>query len=171
MSTRLGITHLGESVPPCDDHCDIPVEIENVEKIVRAVKTPYYFHRTRKNELIAKALFPPPEASEVSVVRHIMGDDYCAERSRETGSAGEYAGMLVLVTGDVRQVGSDVYDYRADYCGHAHINHGIKMPAPGETMSPQDRDALNERCKAILKLGAFHTDPAATGQGWQGSPL
>ena len=151
--------------------CDLPINLLDEEKVIRVIKTPYYFHSTRKNELVPKAFFPPPGKSDVWVVRHILGDDACVKQSRSTAKAEEYAGMLVVKSGTVRILGSTVYDHRHDYCGHAHINHGIVMPTKGGTLNPQDREILNARCKAIIALCKFHPDSHNAGEEWMGGPL
>lgn len=141
-----------------DEKCSIPIELLDCEKIVRVIKTPYYFHKRRKSEITSKAFFPPPGQSDVSVIRHILGDEVCFEQARKTALPAEYAGLLVTCAGKIREMGSFVYDHRADFCGHAHINHEIVMPAKGEAMDPLLRDQLSTRCDLILKHCKFHQD-------------
>jgi hypothetical protein len=157
-----------------EDECDISAEIPDEEKVVRAIKTPFYFHKTRKTELIPRALHPPPESSDASVTRHCMGNDFCADRSRRTvkeENASHYCGMLVFAASVARQAGTDVYDYRADFCGHAHINHGFTIPPRGEPMDPREREALDKKCRGILASSAFHPDSYDAGPGWSGGAL
>ncbi|WP_159053706.1 hypothetical protein [Variovorax sp. PMC12] len=103
-----------------------------------------------------------------------MGNDFCADKSRSTvkeEDASSYCGMLVFAASVARETGTDVYDYRADFCGHAHINHGVSMPPRGETMDPKEREALDKKCKAILASAVFHQDAYGAGPGWNGAPL
>jgi hypothetical protein len=141
----------------CND-CDLPIDLPDSEKLVRVVKTPHHFHRTRKTEIIAKALYPPPENSDVSVIRHLLGDEACRSQALKTARPDEYAGLFVLRAGDARSAGSEAYDHRSDFCGHAHINHGVVMPPRGETMDPMQSEKLSKRCKALLAFCTFHKD-------------
>lgn len=161
-------------MPGPEDECEIPHAVEVNEKVVRAIKTPYYFHKKRKDELIPQALFPRAGSSDVSVTRQLMGDDYCADMSRKTVkpiNSSDYCGMLVMGVESVRTSGSEVYDFRQDFCGHAHLTHGIEMPPKGETMDPKISEELKERCKKIIEAAAYHRDAYEAGPGWTGSPL
>jgi hypothetical protein len=99
-----------------------------------------------------------------------MGVDFCKHKSVEI--AGEnYVGLLVLGTGAVRKAGSRVYDHRQDFCGHAHVDHGILLPPRGVPLDPKLQDELEARCEQILKTGSFLVDPEPSGQGWKGTPF
>ena len=163
---------------PCsDDPCHIPVPIEPDEHLIRVVKSPFHFHSKRKNELIPKVFHPAPGKSDVSVIRQIMGDDFCADKARSIASEirppAQYNGLLIVEASDVNEVGSCAYDDRdGQFCGHAHINHGVTMPLPGETLAPEERQKLDERCKALLaRKKAHEPDQLDSGPGWHGRPL
>ena len=140
------------------NQCDLPLDLPDDEKLIRVVKTPYYFHKSRKSEVIPNALFPPPGHSDVSVIRHLLGDSACRAQALKTARPEEYAGLLVVKAGLARGLGSTAYDHRIDFCGHAHINHGVVMPGRGETMDPKEKEKLSSRCKALLAYCVLHSD-------------
>ena len=146
--------------------CDLPAEIADEEFVVRTIKTPW--HTNKKGLPRPAALRPGPNASAVSVIRRAMGQDFCKDKSVEIAGQA-YSGLLVLGTGLVRQAGSTVYDHREDFCGHAHVDHGIPMPAKGVPLDPKLQDELDTRCEGILKDGTFLTDPSPSEPGWSGT--
>lgn len=149
--------------------CDLDTSIPDEEKTVRAIKTP--FHIKSNGTLKHNALRPPAEETAVSVIRHAMGDDFCKDKGREVVGEG-YLGLLTLPSGQVRRCGSNVLDYRDNFfCGHAHVDHGIPVPPKNEPMAPEHSDRLVELCKAILRVGTYHADPAPPAAGWSGNPL
>jgi hypothetical protein len=148
--------------------CAISQEIEDSEKLVRTIKTPW--HLNKRGVPRPASLRPGPEVSAVSVIRHLMGDDFCKDQSvRIAGPS--YIGLLVLSSGGVRATGTTAYDHRADFCGHAHIDHGMTMPARGVPLPPEVEERLQERCEAILKCGSYHLDPLPQEPGWKGHAL
>lgn len=152
--------------------CHLPVDLEDIEKVVRAIKTPYYFGGAKKDRLLPKALYPPPGSRYVSLVRGVCGDDFCADRARETAKLPqEYSGLFVVSAGNIRATTTAVFDHREDYCGHAHMDSGVVMPARGESQDPRETLALKTRCQQILDAGTYHPDPVPSGPGWSGPPL
>lgn len=150
--------------------CRIPEEIPNGEKIVRAIKTPYHYDE-KKARLKHSAFVPAPGAADVSVVRTALGDDIAVQQARQVSRAAEYKGLAVTEAKNVRDVGSTLYDYRPDFCGHAHINHGIAVPPKGVPFDPQVKLALDERCKELVARCRFHADKLDSLVAWSGDPL
>ena len=145
--------------------CKLPEEIPNVEKIVRAIKTPYHIRSDGK--LKHQAFKPKAGISAVSVVRHAMGSDFCKDKAVEIATPG-YVGLAVVPAGDVRDCGSSVVDYRSDFCGHAHIDHGFALLEEHEPGAPKLIERMRDRCSAIVNRCRFHSDPDPSGAGWKG---
>lgn len=158
----------------CITDCDaVPGGIDDKEKLVRVIKTPYHFDE-KKLKLRYRAMFPPPDQSDVSVVRTVISEGIAAEQARQVAlqsNPDEYRGLAALEAGVVRDAGSLAYDYKPDFCGHAHVNHGVKMPKKGETLDAKTRLQLDEHCKAIVAKSRFHPDTLKNLVGWTGEPL
>lgn len=150
--------------------CVVPAVIDDSEKIVRAIKTPYHFDE-KKSKLKHAAFVPAPGNSDVSVIRTVSGEGIAAEQARQVSKPMEYRGLAVTTAASIRELGSEVCDYKPDFCGHAHINHGIQAPPKGEPFDPQVKLVLDERCKAIVANCRFHPDTHTSLLGWSGDPL
>lgn len=153
--------------------CDIPTGVENEENVVRAIIYP--FHLNSANTKLRTAAFrSPPGKDEVSVIRQTyMGSDFCKVKGREIAARktdARYVGLAVLRAGKVRQSGSEVYDSRQVYCGHAHISHGIVAP-PDEPLPPEKILALDCKLERILAEATYHRDPDPQSDTWTGPPL
>ncbi len=99
---------------------DLPVLVEDAENIVRAVKTPYHI---KKGKLLGNAFRPPKGVRAVSVIRELMGLDFCELKGREI-CGDSFIGMAIVNVGGLRGLGDiDVTDERAEFLGHAHINY------------------------------------------------
>lgn len=153
-------------MPELQAECHLPVEIVGGEKIVRAIKANYHL---KKGLPTWRAFKPGPEKSVVSVIRQEMGDDFCKDKSREV-AAQHYVGLLVCTAAAIRGSGSSIEDYRADFCGHAHLDHGIVSPR-GEPLPAADSEKLRQKCEAILVACDWHPDPSPEQPGWSGAPL
>jgi hypothetical protein len=150
--------------------CLMPRDVRDDEKIVRAIKTPYHFDQ-KKLKLRPAAFVPPAGGSDVSVVRTVNGESFAAEQARQVSKPSEYVGVAVAEALNFRSLGTEVYDYKEDFCGHAHLNHGIPVPPKGEVFEPQLKMALDDRCKAIIARCRFHPDTHENVVGWLGGPL
>lgn len=147
--------------------CNIPVDVPGDEKFVRAIKTPV--HINAKGAPRSAAFRPVPGYSVVSVIRHLMGDNFCKDKSVHIANA-QYVGMLVGRAGLVRDSGWQLEDYREDYCGHAHIDVGY-TPEKNVPLDAEVNERFLEICGAILKETKYHVDPSPTVPGWSGPPL
>ena len=148
--------------------CKLPEEIPNDEKIVRAIKTPYHIRSNGK--LKHQAFKPKAGVSAVSVIRHEMGSDFCKDKAVEIATPG-YCGLAVVPAGGIRDCGSTVIDHRADYCGHAHVDHGFALLEENEPGNPQSIERMHQRCSAIVDKCRFHSDPDPAGVGWSGAGI
>lgn len=148
--------------------CGLPLDIDDGEKIVRVVMCPSHV----KNGVLKPAAFRSKAGTdEVSVIRHShMGSDFCKAKGLAISANSTtitYGGLAVLTALAIRQTGSNVHDSRIEFCGHAHIAHGITL-APGEPPTSADFEFITERCRNLLKSTLFHADPAPTAVGWTG---
>ena len=151
-------------------NCIVPALIDDKEKIVRAIKTPYHFDE-KKSKLKHAAFVPPAGCSDLSVIRTATGEGIAAEQARQVSKPSEYRGIAVIVAAEIKETGSNVYDNKLDFCGHAHINHGIQVPLKGEPFDPRVKLVLDERCKAIVAKCKFHQDTHESLLGWSGETL
>jgi len=104
------------------------------------------------------------------VIRHdYKGADFCKDHGRSRGA--DYVGLAVLLATQIRKVGSDVFDSRDEFCGHAHIAHGIVAATPNEPLSPLDNLKLDKKVEALGALASYYPDPDPTGEGWTGPSL
>lgn len=146
--------------------CDIPVEVTDPEKIIRAVVSPFHIDQ-KKNRLRKAAFRSKPGTDEVSVIRATYKDaDFCKSKGREAAGEKEYVGLAVLTASQIRRAGSEVHDSRSEYCGHAHISHGI-IERPHEPLPPE----LNTRLETLRDCAIFYLDPQPQTSGWNGPAL
>lgn len=151
--------------------CGLPLNIEDGEKIVRAIMCPSHV----KNGKLKPAAFRSKAGTDdVSVIRHThMASDFCKEKAQEIAAnshVNDYAGLAVLTAGSIRQTGSEVHDSREEFCGHAHISHGIVLP-PGEPPESESFVLVTERCRDLLKVTIYHADLNPMAQGWSGPEI
>lgn len=118
--------------------CDLPLEIDNEEHLVRAVLTPFHFKTKKGVDVLQPRVFRSTAGvDEVSVIRVThKGPDFCKQKGKELTAVPlrNYCGFLVIKAADIRELQCDITDSREEYCGHAHICHGIIIPEnePGQ---------------------------------------
>lgn len=156
------------------DDESLPVEIADDETIVRAILTPWYY---KKGRLKRQAFKPPAGSSSLSVMRLLMGADFCKDKAVEIGAANrnnEYCGLMTVRADAIRSTGSMVTDSRdpPNFLGHADIDHGFALPGKDEPpATPEKLQRMDDRCDALLEHANFHSDPAPEEPGWAGDPL
>ena len=100
---------------------DLPIDISDSEDIVRGIKTP---HHVKKNGELRPAAFRPPKGNNcVSVIRLLMGEEFCRNKTKEICDSG-YIGRAILNVGAIRKKSNEVnvVDAReGEFLGHAHI--------------------------------------------------
>jgi len=152
------------------DGAELPIAIDNSETIVRAVVTPAHY----KNGKVATAVFRPPVGkSSISVMRQVMGDDFCKNKGVEIAKDSRnqaYVGLLTIKAAAIRDAGSSVVDSRELWLGHADLDHGIES-VPNDPLNSVDFARMTERCQALKKSSKFHPDHDAERPGWSGPPL
>lgn len=158
-----------------EDACNLPESIDPEEHLIRVVKSPYHYNKG-KSKLSPKLLHPAAGKSDISVMRQILGDAACSEKARSISGnlvpPAEYKGMAIFCAKDVNASGSCCYDHRDDFCGHAHINHNIRVPDRHETWDPAIKMIFDERCRTLLqKLKRFVADSIDAGSGGEGELL
>ncbi len=147
---------------------DLPEIVNDTESLVRTIKTPYHFKKN--GEVKWQAFKPQVNNSAISVIRQLMGDDFCKNKSLEIAK-NAYIGLAVLLSIKVRQCGSKVYDDRREFLGHAHIDHEICLPQEDRADLSENSAALQQRCIKLLEDCIFHEDPKPKESGWFGTPL
>ena len=150
--------------------CHLPIEIDDDEKIVRAILCPAHVKPGSK-DIRHQAFRSRPGTDEVSVIRHsYMGSDFCKRKGKEIEAGwpkNAFVGLAVTLASAIRNSGSSVHDSREEYFGHAHISHGFILPA-NEPPPPELNLKLTDRCKTILSSVTYHADPNPSSAGWTG---
>jgi hypothetical protein len=146
--------------------CDIPVVVANEETVVRALRECH----VRKGKLRDNVFRPQAGTDEVSVMRHTyMKSDACKTKAQEIASGdpnNPYVGLAAITVESVRSVGSEVTDSREEFCGHAHISHGMVIPVD----EPPD-PAVSLRIRALNVKARLLIDPAPDTQTWTGEQI
>jgi hypothetical protein len=102
-----------------------------------------------------------------------MGSDFCKKKAKETivaDSTNSYSGLAVVMARDIRATTSTVHDSRDEFCGHAHISHGIIMPRD-EPLESALNQLLTERCRALCRAAGYYPDPEPDVEKWTGGVL
>jgi hypothetical protein len=153
--------------------CDLPLEIADEEKIVRAIFFPQHID-SRKNKLKPAAFRSPPDTDEVSVIRHTyMGSDFCKVKAKGIAHRSPtitYVGLAALRAQEIRATGSTIHDSREEYCGHAHISHGVVLPHD-EPLNSELNMVVTERCRALRDSAHYYTDPNPSADLWGGETI
>jgi hypothetical protein len=147
--------------------CDIPVVVANAETVVRALRE---CHVSRKGKLKDNVFRSMAGIDEVSVMRHTyMQSDSCKARAKAIASGdpnNPYVGLAAISVESVRSVGSEVTDSREEFCGHAHISHGIVAPA-NEPLDP----TLSLRIRTLNTKAILLLDPTPDTEAWAGGQI
>lgn len=147
--------------------CDLPIEITGEEKIARLIRTPSHI---KKNKLVPAAFRSQAGTDEVSVIRQsYMGSDFCKAKGKEI-MADAYVGLAVILAQDIRNTGSTIQDSRDEYCGHAHIAHGVILPRH-EPLNAEMNLFITERCRELVKVTTLYPDPDPAAANWTGPKL
>lgn len=148
---------------------ELPTDVADGEKIVRAVKTPYHLNK-KKTALDWRAFKPKVGTDDLSVMRlDYLGANACKDKAVEIAAA-EYVGLGVICASSIRVSGSEVLDSRDEFWGHAHIAHGI-IVQPNEPLSAEDNERFTARLKKLARNTAYYPDPQPTSPGWTGPSL
>lgn len=146
--------------------CDIPVAVANEETVVRALRECH----VRKGKLRDNVFRTVPGIDEVSVMRHTyMKSDSCKAKAKQIASSdinNPYVGVAAITVKSVRTVGSEVTDSREEFCGHAHISHGIAV-LPDEPLDP----ALSLRIRELNGRAKLLIDPSPDAESWTGEEI
>jgi len=146
--------------------CDIPVVVANEETVVRALRECH----VRKGKLRDNVFRPAAGTDEVSVMRHTyMMSDSCKTKAKEIASGdpnNPYVGFAAITVESVRSVNSEVTDTREEFCGHAHISHGIIVPVD-EPLDP----GLSLRIRTLNDKARLLIDPTPDAETWTGAQI
>jgi hypothetical protein len=147
--------------------CDIPVPITNEETLVRALRECH----VRKGKLRDNVFRPPPGIDEVSVMRHThMASNPCKQKAKEIAGGDQnnpYVGLAAITAESIRSEHSEVTDSREEFCGHAHISHGIAAPVADEPIDP----VLMSRLQELRKKAKLLLDPQPENDEWTGEAI
>ena len=151
--------------------CNLPIPIDNDERIVRVILCPVHLKR---GKLKAAAFRSRVGTDDLSTIRHsFKGSNFCKHQGVRLGAASgtqQYVGLAVILAESIRAAGSQVADSREVYCGHAHISHGIVLPA-NDPPSAEDALRLTERCKALIEHTNFFPDQSIDAASWTGPEI
>lgn len=152
-----------------DGMCELPFDVSDDETIVRAIKTPY--HLNKKGTALRRAAFRSPAGTDdLSVMRlDYLGADRCKEKAVEI-AVDSYVGLAAIRASAIRAAGSGVFDSRSEFWGHAHISHGIIVPA-NEPLSAEENIQLDERLDQLVERSRYYPDPSPRTPTWNGPPL
>lgn len=148
------------------DADSIPVSIEDAETVARAIFHPYHI---KKGNLKPAAFRPPPERTDVSVMRHNhMGDSRCKLKAKEMANDNKkFKGFAIIGAINVRECEADVVDSRDQFIGHADILHSIPAPPKHNPLPSSYIDIL----KKLADKANFIDDPDPTSDEWKGEKL
>jgi hypothetical protein len=153
--------------------CDIPVAVSNEETVVRALRD-CHVTKGRAKRLKENVFRGLPGTDEVSVMRHtFVGSDFCKNKAKEIAGPdpnNPYVGFAAITVKAVRSVGSEVTDSREEFCGHAHISHGIIVPAE-EPPDPVFSLLLGIRVRKLIDKARLVLDPEPNANTWTGEQI
>jgi hypothetical protein len=152
--------------------CDIPLIVADEEKIIRAVFT----NNLKRDGTLRETIFSPRGGpDEVSVMRHdYLGSDACKARAQAVKPKMadiKYRGFAVLVVKAVRETGSEVTDSREEFCGHAHISHGLPLLPEGDPLYSEAKVRLEERLRLIKVHARYLPDRDPSRPDWIGEAV
>lgn len=150
----------------------LPQEIDDSEKIVRAIFSPINIKiSNNKQSIKPNAYRTPPGKDEVSVMRQ----DYCsptfckqyAKKSHDPKNRRTYFGFGLLTAGKIRSVDANVvYTPKVDNDYHADITIGY-IPQMGKELPAEYQLKVNEMANA----SEFYIDPNPSSNEWEGKDL
>lgn len=154
----------------------LPVEVGDTETVVRAIKSPFHFKNSKSKTSLSKVAFQPRRGKrEVSVIRQLMGDDFCKDQAVAIAASdpnSTYEGLAPALVRAIRAANADVVDARDDFCGHAHLISPEERPRDdGDPPDPEVIESLDEFYKAMIALFVWYADPSPTALGWSGPQL
>lgn len=151
--------------------CQLPIDICDTENIVRVILCPAHVKVKGDSKTLKPAAFRSrANIDEVSIIRQTyMSCDFCKQKglSIQKPPMASYDGLAVIKAMAVRESGSSVQDSREEYCGHAHISHGVVLEA-NELLLSQQNLLVTERCRTLLRSTKYYPDPNPLAPTWTG---
>jgi len=145
----------------------VPTQITGDEIVIRVVTS---WHLTAQG--LSHELFKN-RTDHVSVNRSPWIEPWLAKllgrlriENRSPPRPNLFTGLAFVVAADIRSHGSDVFDSRSEYLGHADIQHGFGVRQPGQALPPQVSKRLNDRAKAIARAARYVADPKPGSCRW-----
>ncbi len=148
----------------------IPVDIDDGENIVRFILTPWHIKGGSKT--VKRQAFKPKAGNdELSVIRHTyMGSDFCKQKGKAFAVAlpkESYCGLANISPIGIKECGSNVFDSREEFLGHAHISHGI-FAQNDQPLTSQENERLDQKLNCMISKAAYYADPNPEADDWQG---
>lgn len=148
--------------------CEIPIPVADSERVVRAV----FSNHIKKKQLSEYIFHPGCGPDEVSVMRrNYLTANQCKALALQIKPGNpnlKYKGMAVINVGAVRAKGSQVFDSREIYCGHAHISHGFPLPPAGDPLQSELKIRFDDRLRSLRAETQFIPDPDPNNGNWTG---
>lgn len=145
----------------------MPIDIDADEKIVRAIGDQ---HLKKDGSLKYQAFMPPSEETNISVLRQLMGDDFCKDKA-VCILKHRYRGLAVVRAEDATVLGLEVLDDRDEFYGHALIDYGSPPPPPNDPLYADDRQAAVALYLKVANASKYLEDSQPTVKGWHDRPL
>ncbi len=151
----------------------IPDTIQNSEKLVRIIFSPYHVRSNRKTGEIRgiknSAFYSIPEMDEVSVTRIDYSSlDFCkTQAKRMENTIKEYQGFAIVKYSDVINSGAFVKVTKIpNNLAHADIYYK-RLKQRGEPYPAETLLVIEE----IVSKSIFIQDPSPDEEGWQGQNI
>lgn len=149
-----------------DTIANLRKEIDPNEVLIRSLSSDV----VKKGRPHWRVFRPPVGEPMTSVMRALMGGDFCKNKSKEI-ARDRYIGMAAITVSQVLDTDAKVHDAQNEYPGHAHIDHIDPPVLANDPSEPDQNIKLNNRCKTLAGLARVYLDPAPEVAGWQGPEL
>ena len=142
--------------------------IENVEPIVRVIKSPQHYKNGKPKP---QAFKPKVGTNIISVVRWLYKVDDSSlfkKQCQDIGNVGDniYWGLAAIRAAHVANVGIAIEDRPEDYPGHAHFIFPIPSVPPNEPLQNDDFVRMNEILNSLIDQSKFIEDKHPGSPDW-----
>ncbi|MFT8233504.1 hypothetical protein ACLNBI_18370 [Pseudomonas guariconensis] len=148
------------------DSAKLPAEICSKEILIRALSSDV----VKKGKVHWRAFRPPVGNPLTSVMRAMIGLDFCKDKSKSIFTD-RYVGMAAVTVSEVLDTEAKVDDAQDEYPGHAHINHIDPPVLANDPNDPTANLKLNNRCKTLADKARVYIDSSPEQEGWKGQNI
>jgi hypothetical protein len=171
---------------------EIPFEVSKDELLVRAIGS-FLFYSTSDNKLKREAFLPPPDKTDVSLLRrNYTTDDFCKKQGMSLKMHGyQYCGLAIFYSYQIDEINADhqvvvkpvvhgtPIDENGNYVENPPVytsSLGLPMHAdlvyPVPAIKGQVNTSYRIFAQQMIKKAIFLSDPYPTEDGsWRGTPL